>query len=126
MHGLAKRQAPEASSCYASEAARAGSGASRKLIAVAKVRITEAGRDALEDSGKASVKSREGLTTIKSWCSLRTRPVKTTGKFQPAAGLPVLRRVLLRGASEARRRLISSISNCCGSKSPPHHSRSSL
>jgi len=70
MHGLAKRQAPEASSCYASEAARAGSGASRKLIAVAKVRITEAGRDALEDSGKASVKSREGLTTIKSWCSL--------------------------------------------------------
>src|SRR6266404_5892426 len=50
-----------------------------------------------------------------------TRPVKTTGKFQPAAGLAVLRRVLLRGASEARRRLISSISNCCGSKSPPHH-----
>jgi len=53
MHGLAKRQAPEASSCYASEAARAGSGASRKLIAVAKVRITEAGRDALEDSGES-------------------------------------------------------------------------
>jgi len=47
-------------------------------------------------------------------------------RVQPAAGFADLRRVLLRGAREARRRLISSISNCCGSKSPPHHSSNSL
>ena len=45
---------------------------------------------------------------------------------QPAARFVVLRREVLRGASEVKRRLISSTSNCCGSKSPPDHSSSSV
>ena len=41
-----------------------------------------------------------------------THPVKATGLFQLVDGLPIFRRVLLRGASAARRRLIWSMSNC--------------
>ena len=79
------------------------------------------GNDSVTAGANSTIKVGNGTDTVTGGANSM---IKATGEFQLVAGLPIFRRV--RGASAARRRLIWSMSNCCGSKSPPHHSRSSL